>query len=200
MLGAMARIHFESVPEVLPDDDRDEQARRRAIPVRSAVVAAVLVSALALGLAWLQRQGGEATTVATWTEVQTDARRSTRNVAVFFTRADCVPCVRMETETLADPGIRDLLDRGWILHRVDLGRGGGARLASELGVETPPAMVLTAAGGTILLDVEGTPLRTSGFLDTDALRELLTRPRAGEERHRRREDGHGGLLRSRTSA
>jgi len=200
MLETMARIHFESVPDVRPDDDHDERARRRAVPVGKVTVAAILVSVASLVLAWMQHRAASPTATRTWAEVREEARSSTRNVAVFFTRADCVRCVRMEAETLADPGIRALLDRRWVLHRVSLDEPGGAALAADLGVETPPAVVLAAAGGMVLLDAAGDPLRATGFLDTEALRSLLTRPRAGEDDRRRRDDGHGGVLRVKASA
>jgi hypothetical protein len=182
----MTRVLFESVPTVSPDDDTSDRARRDLLPLGKVIAGALVISGAAIGLGWMQRQAVEPEIALTWSEVKSEARRSQRNVAVFFVQSDCVPCVRMQAETLADPTIQSMMARGWVFHQVDLDAAGAATLAAELGVTEPPAFVLTAAGGTVLLDAAGAPIRATGYLDAAQLRDLLTRDLAGEETWRRR--------------
>lgn len=196
----MSRIHFESVNPVSPDDDPSDRARRSRVPVGKAIVLAAFISAGALALGWLQRQVEEPAATLTWSELTREARRSQRNIAVLFTRPGCVPCVRMKSESLADAGVARLITRGWILHEVDLGTAGAAALATQYGVSEPPTLVLAAAGGVVLRDVDGQPMTATGYLDAGALRALLTRDRQGGDAENR-EDGQSIVpVRARASA
>lgn len=186
MLLTMSRVLFESVPTVSPDDDTSDRARRDLLPLGKVMFAALVISVVAAGLGWMQRQAVEPEITLTWSEVKSEARRTQRNVAVFFVESGCVPCVRMQTETLADPTIQHMMARGWVFHQVDLRGAGAASLATELGVTEPPTFVLTAASGVVLVDAAGTPIQATGYLDAAQLRALLTRELEGEETWRRR--------------
>lgn len=103
-------------------------------------------------------------------EALAEAAVSDRLVMVGFTTSWCVWCRRLETDTLADPAVRESL-RAFVPVKVDAERE-GAELARKLRVDSYPTLVF--------LDTQGNEVdRILGYLPPDRFRTELERVRAG---------------------
>ncbi|MFK7960343.1 MAG: hypothetical protein AB8G96_07430 [Phycisphaerales bacterium] len=185
----MGRIHFESVGQIDPDDDATEIARRQAVPLVPVMIIGAIIAVLAAGAGYVQSRVFGQVPLEALGDVQQRAAGQHKHVAMFFSSADCVPCTRMRTESLADPGIKAILDRRFILYEIDVHARGSETVTAAYEIDGElPAFVLAASTGHVLIDLDGEPMRADGYLDTVALQDLLTRE-VGAKRSRYTPDG-----------
>lgn len=172
----MGRIHFESVGQVDPDSDATEVARRASIPILPIVIIGILVASISAAAGFVQHRVFGQVPLEALGDVQQRAARQHKHVAMFFTREDCVPCTRMRTEALSDPGIQRILERRFILWEIDVNARGAETVTAAYEIEGElPAFVLASSTGGVLVDMDGQAMRADGYLDTVALQDLLSR-------------------------
>lgn len=191
----MGRVHFESVGDLSPDDDRSDVARRRAVPLVPVTIVGVIAAAAAGAGAWLQRSNETVLNAVEFEETVDRATRSHRRIALYFHRSGCVPCIRARNEVLESEAVLAALGDRWIVLDVDLDAPGAAAIADRYRVTSPPTLVLADPGGNVISNADTGELRREGSLETSDVVAMLTRP-ITTAKARRRPDGGGHRLTS----
>jgi thioredoxin-related protein len=162
-----------------PERDPSDAERRARVPVRRVAIIAICIIAFclmaALGQRAIQRSnpiGREPTLV----EAMAEAVDQGRLIAVVFTAPDCVPCQAMDAEAWANAEVTATLERDYVLLRLEPWMVEYERAARAYGVRAAPSIVLTTAGGAMLVDSVGKPRRHEGQLGAPQLLALLRSP------------------------